>query len=104
MAGQQAGDGQGLGMARLREAFSLFDKDKDGEISSTEIAKVGKCNFDFKHLQYSQLFQYSLQSLKTAQVMKIHGFQPSEEILNVMIRSELEQDENILNIIHGLKG
>merc|ERR1711936_714793 len=43
----------------LKEAFALFDRDRDGEISTEELGKV----------------------------MRAHGFKPSEEDLRDMIRN-----------------
>jgi len=46
-------------MECLKEAFALFDRDRDGEISTEELGKV----------------------------MRTHGFNPSEEDLQDMIRN-----------------
>eukprot|EP00090_Calanus_glacialis_P028429 TRINITY_DN4567_c1_g1_i2.p1 TRINITY_DN4567_c1_g1~~TRINITY_DN4567_c1_g1_i2.p1 ORF type:complete len:186 (-),score=56.41 TRINITY_DN4567_c1_g1_i2:79-636(-) len=63
----------------LKDAFALFDADKDGEITTKELAKVSmilKSCVDIRFILY-YLFQ----------IMNHHGFHPSVDELSAMIEN-----------------
>ena len=63
---------------KLRDAFELFDADKDGEINAAELQKVLRSS--------NLLLSLVKRVMMLLQIMNLHGIFPTEEELKEMIQ------------------